>query len=242
MFRSKKNMLILALIVMGIAVTLWLRILSVQIHRDSITRITQIEQLNRLGFAMNIFQEENNFYVPAVIVNDEKKPLYSWRVPLLPYLEYGAIYNNWKLSEPWDSPQNHSNSNFHVKEFGTSELGWDLGHNQTHYRVFYGNGAIFETSEVGLQKGPRTSIVSDGTSNTIMIAQTLDSIPWASPNDIAYVPSGPLPELGKKGSGFFLATFADGSVKSLKKTINPQILHQLIQRADGNPLPRGFDE
>ena len=34
------------------------------------------------------------------------KPLLSWRVKLLPYLEQGALYKEFHLDEPWDSEHN----------------------------------------------------------------------------------------------------------------------------------------
>ena len=34
------------------------------------------------------------------------KPLLSWRVQLLPFLEYAELYNQFKLDEPWDSENN----------------------------------------------------------------------------------------------------------------------------------------
>ena len=34
------------------------------------------------------------------------KPLLSWRVHLLPFLEENELYEQFKLDEPWDSPHN----------------------------------------------------------------------------------------------------------------------------------------
>ena len=38
--------------------------------------------------------------------DNKKKPLLSWRVHLLPYLDELALYKQFKLDEPWDSANN----------------------------------------------------------------------------------------------------------------------------------------
>ena len=34
------------------------------------------------------------------------KPMLSWRVAVLPYVEQDDLYKQFKLDEPWDSPHN----------------------------------------------------------------------------------------------------------------------------------------
>ena len=38
--------------------------------------------------------------------NESGKPLLSWRVHILPYLEAGHLYEQFHLDEPWDSEHN----------------------------------------------------------------------------------------------------------------------------------------
>ncbi len=42
----------------------------------------------------------------AAILDKNGKPLLSWRVALLPYIEQDALYRQFKLDEPWDSEHN----------------------------------------------------------------------------------------------------------------------------------------
>ena len=42
----------------------------------------------------------------AVVYNKDGKPLYSWRVLLLPYLDQDNLFKEFKKDEPWDSPHN----------------------------------------------------------------------------------------------------------------------------------------
>ena len=41
-------------------------------------------------------------------VNESGRELLSWRVFLLPYLGEEALYKQFRLNEPWDSPHNRT--------------------------------------------------------------------------------------------------------------------------------------
>ena len=214
---------------------------AVQKVREAANRSSSMNNMKMLGLALYNYEASMGSLPPAVVTDKNGKPLYSWRVLILPYIEQDAVYRAWKLDEPWDSPNNRRLSDLVIKTFCEPT---EPPTNKTHYRVFLGNGALFNTGLAGNRVGGGTRIaeIVDGTSNTIMIAQTRDSVPWAAPDEITYDPKKPLPALGLTGAGTFLATFADGSVRGLKTTIKPQTLHLLIQKADGQTLPDDFDK
>ena len=56
---------------------------------------------------MHNYQAVNQTFPPAASVDKQGKPLLSWRVAILPYLEQQELYNKFKLDEPWDSPRNN---------------------------------------------------------------------------------------------------------------------------------------
>jgi RNA polymerase sigma factor (sigma-70 family) len=45
-------------------------------------------------------------YFPRNITDKRGAPLLSWRVVLLPFLDQAELYNQFKLDEPWDGPNN----------------------------------------------------------------------------------------------------------------------------------------
>ena len=47
-------------------------------------------------------------FPPAYTTSKDGKPLLSWRVLILPYLEQEALYKEFHLDEPWDSPHNRT--------------------------------------------------------------------------------------------------------------------------------------
>ena len=106
----------------------------------------------------------------------------SWRVALLPYLEQGDLYNKFKLDEPWDSPNNKPL----LKEMPQVFLCPDLTKAEpftTTYRGFSGSGSMFETD-----RSISFADVTDGTSNTIAVAESKDAVPWTKPDDLPFDP------------------------------------------------------
>src|SRR6476620_2039772 len=45
-------------------------------------------------------------FLPTNQLSKDKKPLLSWRVQILPYIEQDNLYKQFKLDEPWDSAHN----------------------------------------------------------------------------------------------------------------------------------------
>src|SRR5205814_1696406 len=65
------------------------------------------EHLKQLAGALDKYHEKHGSYPPAALCDGEGRPVLSWRVALLPYLGEEALYNEFKLDEPWDSLHNN---------------------------------------------------------------------------------------------------------------------------------------
>jgi len=76
--------------------------------------------------------------------------------------------------------------------------------------------------------------ISDGTSNTILIVEAGNAVPWTKPEDLHYATDEPLPELGGLFPDVFNAAFADGSVHALTKRYNEKQLRAAITRDAGD--------
>ena len=62
--------------------------------------------LRNIGLAMVNYSSSHNVFPLAGTVSPDGKPLLSWRVLMLPYLDQQPLYEEFKLDEPWDSPNN----------------------------------------------------------------------------------------------------------------------------------------
>ncbi|OWK47133.1 hypothetical protein FRUB_00832 [Fimbriiglobus ruber] len=71
---------------------------------DFVQRHRSLKNLRAILIAMHAYQDTYARF-PSNFV-DHGKPLLSWRVQLLPYLDCNDLFNMFKLDEPWDSEHN----------------------------------------------------------------------------------------------------------------------------------------
>jgi hypothetical protein len=215
------------------AIGAWLMLPAVQKVREAAERTQDMNNLKQMALAMHNYADQTRTFPPAAICDSSGKPLLSWRVAILPYIDQDHLYRQFKLDEPWDSPHNRRLI-AQMPQVYASPLAPPGKPGQTHYRVFVGNGAAFE-----LNRGIRPTEFTDGMSNTILMVETADTVPWTKPEDIPYGPNQPLPRLLSAGGQVFLAAFADGSVHTLSMHLAQEKLRALITRAGGEPVPPG---
>jgi prepilin-type processing-associated H-X9-DG protein len=183
-----------------------------------------VNNLKQIGLALHNYHDVYGCFPPAAITDATGKPLLSWRVALLPFLEQQGLYNRLKLDEAWNSPHNLALLGERPMVFACPSDP-DLGENMTRYLGLVGPGAFFDWA-----KGTTIQSFYDGTSNTLAVVEARDAVPWTAPADLTYFPSGPLPSMKSDHPGGFNALFADGSVRFLKDTIPPATLRTLITR------------
>ena len=63
-------------------------------------------QLRQLCLAMEHYQEHSGSFPPAFIADDDGRPMHSWRVLVLAFIEQDHLARNYDLSKSWDSPNN----------------------------------------------------------------------------------------------------------------------------------------
>ena len=217
---------------MAIPVLVGMLLPAVQNARSAAQRVSSVNNLKMIGLAMHNYEATYATGFPPVAISDKKtgKPLLSWRVALLPYLDEDTLYRQFKLDEPWDSEHNMKLAAKMPKVY-THPTKNKTGDTKTHYRVFYGNGAIFD-----MNKPCRFRDITDGLSNTILTVEAEEPVFWTKPEELPFDPKMDLPKLliinGRTNMGF-----GDGSVRSISGSIKPETLKLLIQRNDGNPIP-----
>ena len=97
----------------------------------------------QIGLACTIITTPTACFPPAAIVDKKGKPLLSWRVSILPFIEQDNLYKQFHLDEPWDSKHNLPLANAIVKIY-TLPVWPTQSEGYTHYRAFVGNGAAFD--------------------------------------------------------------------------------------------------
>ncbi len=202
--------------------------------RVSAERIRSLNNLKLIGIAIHSYESANG-KLPANVVGKDGKPLLSWRVRILPYIEQAALYERFKLDEPWDSPANRAASQTWVPTFVSPNVPpapLAGGYAATHYKGVAGPGTVFDP------KGNiRITDIADGTSNTVMVIETTAAVPWAKPDDFEFDPAKPLPPSFAPGRPPINVLMGDGSVRAVDPAkVSEKTLKAAFTRAGGEVL------
>ena len=189
--------------------------------------------LKQIGLAMHNYADTvGGSMPPAAICDKTGKPLLSWRVLILPYIDENDLYKQFKLDEPWDSEHNKKLLTKMPKVYAIPGK-TPLGGTETYYRVFVGNGAGFDW--VRGAKFPAD--FQDGTSNTLLCATAAEAVPWTKPDELAFDPDKDMGKLlGTVVNGRCQIGLFDGSVRTLKQIPKKSTLNALITRAGGEVI------
>ena len=85
--------------------------------------------------------------------------------------------------------------------------------------------------------------MTDATFNTITLLQVNDphAIIWTKPKDWTYDEKEPLHGLdGSLHPGVFLVSFADGAVRAISETVDPEVFYKLLTVAGKEQIPDEF--
>ena len=136
----------------------------------------------------------------------------AWRVHILPYIEQDNLYRQFDRNAAWNAGKNSTLGDTFIKTY-QSPLD-DPPTAQTHYRVFTGEGSVFDPENLrrGLQGG-----IADGTSNTLLVIDTAETVPWPAPKEVLLQKGGQFPEFGHPKRSHILIAMCDGSVRSVEK-------------------------
>jgi hypothetical protein len=198
-------------------------------------RTLSASNLKQIGVALHSYHNDYGTLPPAAICSKDGKPLLSWRVAILPYLEEGTLPQEFRLDEPWDSPHNLKLLKRMPKVYAPAGMTTQEPYT-TFYQGFVGKGTVFTADPK--QGTPLTRITNaDGTSTTYMVVEAGEPVPWTKPADIPYDPDKPVPALGGMFKQGFNALYCDGSIRFVKREIRPEVLHARIQWNDGKSFP-----
>jgi hypothetical protein len=161
------------------------------------------------------------------------KPLLSWRVHLLSFLEQDNLYKQFHLDEPWDSEHN-KNLLARMPEVYRS---FNVKLNQAGKTVFVLPVGP-QTASPGGPKTLRITDLTDGTSNTVLVVAADDAhaIPWTRPEDLRFDPEHPNAGLARHPGGY-LVGMGDGSVGFLSVTADPKKRLPVFTPSGGEALP-----
>ncbi len=80
---------------------------AVENARESARLNSHMNDMKQIALAMHNYHSTfGTFPASAAICDKDGKPLLSWRVAILPFIEQKALFDKFHLDEPWDSEHN----------------------------------------------------------------------------------------------------------------------------------------
>jgi hypothetical protein len=225
---------------------------------DSRAQVQSKNNIRQIAIAFHDYNDSMGRLPPAIVYDKTGKPLYSWRVLILPYLEGDPIYKRFHFHEAWDSPHNRELLSLMPRCYAHPK---SSSKTDTHYQVFNGPGALYNVPmtnsppnrltpfrglnlpqgvEVFEAQTPARIPASfqDGTSQTILIVETPVAVPWSKPADVPLTADGQLPKLtGLYSDDTFVVGIADTSFRVLHRNrISDKTLRAAITPSGGEVL------
>lgn len=138
-------------------------------------------RLGAIGLALNCYHNVHGAFPPAYVAAEDGRPMHSWRVLILPYLDRKDLYERYDFGEPWDGPNNR----FLAAEMPEAYRCPFAPHQKTAVTSY----VAVVGEECAWHGGQSVSHdeFANGMSNAILLVEVAESgIHWMEPRDMTY--------------------------------------------------------
>jgi uncharacterized protein DUF1559 len=208
---------------------------AVQQGREAARRSQCKNNLKQIGLALHNYHDVYGSFPPAFVADASGKPMHSWRVLILPFIDQQPLYSQYDFSEPWDGPNNSRLLASMPPVYACPSHATTGANTNTAYAAVFGEHCVFRGAEP-----VKIADITDGTSNTVIVVEAAGAgIPWMKPDDVDVIKH---PALGDRDgfssdhAGGVQGLMGDGSVRFFSQAINPQTLKALFTRDGGEPV------
>ena len=167
--------------------------------------------------------------MPNDILDPSGKPLLSWRVKVLEFMgaEQRELFKQFKLDEPWDSPNNKRLLKKMPAPFAKTAV--VRPGNRTSVMHVVGPGTVFPDTKASLKPGEFK--------NPIITVEATADVEWTKPGDIALSPGADPRPLCRVMEGCFVGGFAKGYGNFINGKLSQASLLQLLQPQNDDTPP-----
>ncbi len=135
--------------------------------------------MKQILLALHNYHAEHGSFPPAYVANESGKPMHSWRVLILPYMDCQDLYDQYDFSEPWNSVRNRNLLSTAGNPYQCPEQR-EENSSEANYVAVIGP----RTAWPGKEPTKLADFV-DGTSTTLMLVEVVHSgIAWTEPRDL----------------------------------------------------------
>ena len=147
--------------------------------RTASRRIACQNNMRQCMLALHNYHSANLHMPGAYSVDAQGKPMHSWRVRLLPFVEQTALYDLYDFNEPWDGPNNSKLANQMPYIYRCPSV--PHSNSETTYKLVSDPEAFFD----GDKRRSFKEAVDDVASIVVLVEDSEDPINWMKPEDIS---------------------------------------------------------
>ena len=185
--------------------------------------------LSMIEVALEQYRRTHGRFPPAIVSDKNGRPMHSWRVLILPFLDNGALLDKYDLREPWDGPSNKKLAKYRPSVYVCpSDPAAQESPTMASYLAVVGPGTAWS------EHSDRSDLSSDG-EKRILLAEVADSgINWMEPRDLTR--DEVLRGINRSGGRGISSphvdganvTFTNGHVEFLPSSTSSQSLRELL--------------
>jgi hypothetical protein len=199
---------------------------AVSAAREAARRGQCRNHLKQLALALHNYHDVYGQFPPAFVPDQDGRPMHSWRVLILPFIEQYALYQQYDFEEPWDGPNNRRLLS--LMPFGFYQCPSDVRTGRSEWTSYV--AVVDARAAWPGSTSTKFSDFSGGTAMAILVLEDQSQeIPWMEPRDLTLeqavsVLSSHDPQFAgvhRHDDSFYeyrgvrQAAFADGSVRAL---------------------------
>ena len=203
-------------------------------------RAAAINNLERIASALNAYAADHGAYPLPIIRDATGRPMHSWRVAILPYLNENQVANAYDYNKPWDSSENmmiaSSIPSVYISQSQNRMSGYGC-----EYHLVIGDRTLFPKT------GPlNPKFVTDEITKTALVVEATSrqnsaSI-WTQPVELdiqamtGAIGANPGVEIGSVTAGGAAIATVDGTGHFLDESMAPEIVLAILTASGNEPL------
>jgi prepilin-type N-terminal cleavage/methylation domain-containing protein len=200
--------------------------------RRAAVRTMSSNNLKQLAVASHHHEDQHKSLPAGGSFDATGRGMHGWQTALLPYIEEDALHKKIDLSVPWNDPKNAEPMSKIIQVY-LHPMGDPQQVNGYGLSGYAGNIHVLGAKPMTLKD------ITDGPANTLLFGEVAHNLqPWGMPMNCRdpsvglNAPHGFATPYGK----VVVFAFADGSVRSIRNDISPEVLKALATPRGGEKL------
>ncbi len=206
------------------------------------TRMVCPTNLKQIALGLHHYRDVYRKLTRPYVADSAGKPIHSWRVMLLPFVEQQALHEQYDMHSAWNSRANSMLVSLRPPLYHCSRAK-NESHGDTQYFAIVGA----ETMWPG-DRSVDFMDISDGASNTLAIVESHGlGVTWTEPRDLDFdqvpwrINTDPASSgISSPHPGGASVALLDGSVRFLSETTDEQILKAMATANGGEEIDDNY--